>query len=148
MNNVTLAHIGGELVVIGGIAFYFQRKTSALEHQILQLQQENRELVTAIDELGDQMQQLAAMVMQGRQQPRQAPAPVPRQGRTRKDRRPPPVSQVIDSAQRAPPTTKAFSDDNDSGNETLDDRELDRELEQDLQELEESRKCDGDVCEL
>lgn len=148
MNNVTLAHIGGELVVIGGIAFYFQRKTSALEQQILQLQQENRELVTAIDELGDQMQQLAAMVMQGRQQPRQAPTPVPRQGRTRKDRRPPPVSKVIDSAQRAPPTTQAFSDDNDSGNETLDDRELDRELEQDLQELEKSRKCDGDVCEL
>lgn len=153
MNNVTLAHIGGELVVIGGVAFYFHRKTTLLEQQIIQLQKENRELATAIDNLGEQMQQLADFVMQGappthrpRSQPQQTP--VPRQGRPTRPKAPSPAV-AIDNAQRIPPRRRPVpSDDDDSGNETLDDRELDRELEKDLQELESSRSCKGDVCEL
>ena len=156
MNNVTLAHIGGELVVIGGVAFYFHRKTTLLEQQVMQLQKENRELAAAIDNLGEQMEQLAEFVMQGappaprpRQQPQQPQqTPVPRQGRPTRPKAPPPVV-AVDTAQRMPPRRRpAPSDDDDSGNETLDDRELDRELEKDLQELETSRSCEGDVCEL
>lgn len=64
MNNVTLAHIGGDLVLIGGVAFYFHRKTSALQEEINVLKRENKEMSNAIIELQDSLQQLGSIVMQ------------------------------------------------------------------------------------
>ena len=64
MNTVTVAHIGGELLVISGVAFYFHRKTSQLQAEVDVLKKENEDLINSVNELQEQMQQLANFVMQ------------------------------------------------------------------------------------
>lgn len=39
VNTYTLAHLGAELVIIGGLTFWFQRKTSLLQDEINQLRE-------------------------------------------------------------------------------------------------------------
>jgi len=63
MNNITLAHIGGELVLIGGVAFYFQKKTSMLQHEINTLKKDNELMIETIEDLQEGIQQLGSIVM-------------------------------------------------------------------------------------
>lgn len=44
MDTKTLIHVGVEVVVIGGVVFYFQRKTAKLEGEIQILRDENTKL--------------------------------------------------------------------------------------------------------
>ena len=47
MDSKTLTHIGGELIVMAGISFYFQKKCNKLEEQ-------NKELVEAVNVLNQE----------------------------------------------------------------------------------------------
>lgn len=179
MNNITLAHIGGDLVLIGGVAFYFHRKTAALSEEILTLKKENKLLSDAIVELQENFQQLgdAFMQLQGAGGPQQQPqrVQVPPQRRPQQTSQRPPQRQPQPAAQpgalgmmdmmqgfmqqqpvqqptlrkpkRSPKSRRA--DPEDSGIETLDDRDLDKELDTEYQELEKQRgNCEGDVCTM
>ena len=79
MNNITLAHIGGELVLIGGVAFYFHRKTNTLQEDVNTLKKENKELSDAVEDLQENLQRLGTMFMQLQQQlgGRRIPQPQP-----------------------------------------------------------------------
>lgn len=169
MDKITLAHIGGELVIIGGVAFYFHRKTVKMTDRITALEQENAELKEAIQALNDSLQELGMIVMQMRgakmqqaaasQQSPMAPIIMSMM---------PPIHQnkVTEKAIKKPilkkpslpvkPARKTVGD--DSGDETLDEADLDKELEPELSQLNKERKdpsatiakvnCDDGVCKL
>jgi hypothetical protein len=176
MNNTTLAHIGSELLVVGGLAFYFHRKTSGLQDAVLQLQKENRDLIEVINEIQEDMQQLATIVtQQQRQLSGTRPAgpagpsqmkPVPRKPALRDQRAQPVQSQpaaqletVAPQGGTVPPRTVAApssqqskpsptEDTDESGLETLDENELDKELSGEYEKLAKERQCNNGVCEL
>ena len=142
MNNVTLAHIGGEIVLIGGVAFYFHRKTKNLGEQIVTLQKENAELREAIQDLSEQIQQLGNMVMQMRHSHIQTKPTQVQQKPTVQ------VKQVPKkvSVQQPPLQTskiETFSQ--------IEEDDLDKEISEELEELQKGREqnCDEDgVCKL
>lgn len=61
MNKSTLIHIGAEVVVIGGIAIYFQKKNNTLQQQVLLLQQQLDQLSKDHNELGKAVNQLYSL---------------------------------------------------------------------------------------
>lgn len=194
MNNVTLAHIGGDLVLIGGVAFYFHRKTNVLQEELSMLKKDNKELADAMEEIQDNMQQLGAMVMQlqqqmGRGRAPPQPQPQPQQAQPAQPPQPQPqrenfkqpdpmqlqgmmnmmqgvmpgmqqdMAQMMGDAQptsgrkqKSKRARKPKSDSEDSGDETYDDHELDRELageyQQLVQERQDTENCKGDTCQL
>jgi hypothetical protein len=169
MNNVTLAHIGTELVVIGGIAFYFHRKTNLLQTELEALKKENLSLVETLNDMQDNLQQLGNLVMRLQQQiqnPFQHQQTNTRKKPSSNNVQLPPLSQTNKhpTVVSEPPKrtglhrrrVRKHSD--DSASETYDDTELDRELEVEYDKLNKERnknkeeprivECDGDVCEL
>ncbi len=194
MNNITLAHIGGELVLIGGVAFYFHRKTNTLQDDLTALKKENKELADSVEELQGAIQQLGAMVMQLQQgvprfqpQPQPQPKPKPKREHFRQphpqqqqqQQQPNPMQDmmqmmtgmtgmtgigmvpgrqqdigghVITSPRQEAPKKKRRpkSDSEDSGDDTYDDNELDKELAGEYQQLdsERTKKCEGETCQL
>lgn len=178
MDKITLAHIGGEIVLIGGVAFYFHRKTVKMNEQIVALQKENAELKEAIQELNNSLQELGMIVMQMRgaqrasvhqptpqQQSPIAPIimsmmspPMQQNKVTEKAIKKPALPKKQSQQQqqtetfRAMPPRKTDGGD-DSGDETLDEADLDKEIEKELVELSKERtvpkmECDDDVCKL
>ena len=147
MNNVTLAHVGGELVLIGGVAFYFHRKTALLQQELEALKKANAELCESVLELREGMQQLGSMVMQSQQQ---TPPPLrPAEAFTVPPRRQPLQQRKRPKHRKPqPPPQEIPTETDDSDDETIDDRELDRELEGEYTRLTSERKCEGDTCTL
>ncbi len=151
------------MVLIGGIAFYFHRKTNALQEDIEVLKKQYKELAQAFQELQENQQQLGSMVVQLQQVVGRRPAPPsPKQ-------RPPvvPLNNMGGMVQQMIPGLSPMhhdsrparkkkhrrekSDSEDSGDETFDDQELDKELAGEYQQLSNERKknmCEGDVCSL
>ena len=174
MENISLSHIGGELVLIGGIAFYFHRKTNNLQEQITALTEENKELCETIEELKNGLQQLATMIMQNTQQtfsqpvsrsvPQMRHVSQPSAQRQQKSiplRRqvssqqpvPQPVSQPIHQQlthqkQRETFTKTSGGDSDDSGDDTYENDYLDAEIGDELAKLSKETNCDDDQCKL
>lgn len=142
MDNITLAHVGGELVIIGGIVYYFHKKYTNIQDQVNYLKSENEELRALIEELQEGMQQLGAMVMKQTNSPpqRSTPTTQPIQSTLRETMN---VSHKTPKRRRRIPK----SDTEDSGNETYDDRDLDSELAGEFKELD-TQRCQGDFCDL
>jgi len=153
MNNITLAHVGGELVIIGGVAFYFHRKTKSLETELEELKRQTNELKAVINDMQDTIQQLGSMVV--RQSQTQSQTQTQRSKEKEYLTVPPKVSQQSMARQPVskPPRRKQVkkNDSDDSGSETLDDADLDRELATEFKKLNQERsriECNNDVCEL
>ena len=179
MDKITLAHIGGEIVLIGGVAFYFHRKTVKMNEQITALQKENAELKEAIQDLNSSVQELGMLVMQMRNAlgSRASAAsvsattppiimsmglpPFQQQGNkvTEKAIKKPSIKLEPQSSTTTKATVrKVNTGGDDSGDETsLDEADLDKEIEQELSQLSKERKdnptiakvnCDDGVCKL
>ena len=200
MNNITLAHIGGELVVISGVAFYFHKKTTALQAEVDSLKRDNEQLIAAVKDLQQGLQQLGGAIgeLQVSQRPtatrhaarrpetcaaeappRAVPSPQTMTPPARQRPAPRPSTSPLDAMMSAlatempepmqpqvvahtvvtpePPMkrasnkiTRVSSESDDSGDETLDDKDLDKELAGELSKLGKApaMKCDGDVCTL
>jgi len=143
-NNITIAHIGGEIVVIAGIAFYFHKKTGNLQNEITELKKQNVELREAVEHLNESLNQLGAMVMQ-----MNGPNKFINQQTTQLQERTssistkkPKGSSVVLPPKRKKVPKKVMSD--DSGDETLDDNFLDQELQKETNEYD----CEGEMCML
>jgi len=140
MNNTTIAHIGGELVVLSGISFLFYKKTNSLKKDLDLVTEKNKELTEVVNSLQEHIQRLSMAVMQLQESHFQQPKPmrVPQQ---------PPKPVVVQPPKPSviqKPKIEVESDSEDSGDETLDDSVLDKELESELSKL----NCDGDTCKL
>jgi chromosome segregation ATPase len=162
MNNITLAHIGSELVIIGGIAFYFHRKTNMLQTELENLKMENKNLTELVNDMQENLQQLGNVVMHLQQQLHNQSVPHRNRSTKQTSVQLPPLEQVnkhplVDNRKRNSGLhrrrpVKKHSD--DSGSETLDDTELDKELESEYDKLQKERRvhavddCEGDVCSL
>jgi len=149
MNNITLAHMGGEIVVIAGMAFYFHKKTGNLQTQVEELKKQNIELREAVEQLSESLNQLGAMFMQlnngGQPQsflnPNIQDTSKVAQRNVSAPRRPK-QSSVVLPPKKKKVQKKVLSD--DSGDETLDDAFLDKELEKETNEYD----CEGEMCML
>lgn len=153
-----MAHIGGELVIFGCIAYLGYRQLSKLQTEINTLREENKQLAAAVNELQNNIDQLAAIVLQSQQNyPQQPEKRKPRRSRVRPEQR----TTVLDTPPQPQPQRRAPQpqrravvlpdDSDDSGDETLDDKDLDAELASEIQELETQRQrvvCDDDQCQL
>lgn len=130
MNNVTLAHIGGDLVIIGGVAFYFHRKTNFLQEQISDLQKENKELHAVIADLQSNIQDIGTMIYQ-MQRPSTGPRHIPRQ----------PSQRAMYKQQSSP--AHAPKDDLQSSptdEDYFEDGDLDSELANEYKQLDKERQ--------
>ena len=149
MDNMTLAHVGGELVLIGGVAFYFHRKTTLLTEQIEVLKQENKKLAEAIIELQENLNQLGMVIMNAPIQQR-SPLQTPPQHKLKMQAplqpRQESMSSQLKMHHQQGSRKLVEKADSDTGDETLDDRILDQELEE--IEKPQRKKCDKDICEL
>lgn len=199
MNNITLAHIGGELVLVGGIAFYFHKKTSMLQQEIALLKKEMQANTETIEELQDAIQRLGAMVVALQRRPQQpvsrqeqtpvAPAPAVQTPITPPQQAPvqasAPTTQFVQSKPNTAPSAvtsmlgmmhglmepeqtgpvtfppprkdkkkrRPLKEDSDSGEETYDDKDLDKELANEYERLSVERQnsnkvCEGDTCKI
>lgn len=161
MNNVTLAHIGGEMVIIGGLAFYCHKKNTELKNELHKLEEKNTELTEIVNKLQDHLQKLSYAFMQFQENSyqQQQPPPPPQ-----KSVPPPPQKSVSPPPQKSvnlPPRTSrsrplknktpakitSISDDSESGDDTIADTELDKELDTELSKLN-GKDCDGDTCPI
>jgi hypothetical protein len=126
MNNIMMAHIGTELVVIAGVAYYYHRRTSSLQQEVDILKTQNLELVEAIKGLGEDMNKLYSMIRGSVPQPAQ-----PTHAGTT-------AQQPKSSKKKSPPKknkqAKKISN-VDTEDETLDDEDLDEMLRDDYKEL-------------
>jgi uncharacterized membrane protein len=158
MENLNISHIGGELVLIGGVAFYFHRKTNTLQEQITALKEENHELSETMEELKNTIQQLASMVMQI--PPQSQPVYPPRTNTAESTTRPS-LRRRVSSLNRQPvqqaplPQPRVVvvkkhrpRDSEDSGDDTYEDGELDAELGDELAKLNNERECTDEQCQL
>jgi hypothetical protein len=159
LDTKTMAHIGGELVVIAGISFYFYRKTSALQEEIDNLKKQNMELIKAIEEIDSNMQQLYLMV-RGVQPPPPVPVAEPLRtppggikgaGGSRSSPKPGPPKKS------APKRKDRKLDPADTGDETLDEEMMDEMLKEDYKQMKKPppklgvskvEECTDDVCTL
>lgn len=158
MNNVTLAHIGGDLVLIGGVVFYFQKKTSKLAEEIETLKKDNKELNEMVDELTRGMQQLGTMFMQLQQQIKKSntasPVVVQQPVQLTPLQTPLEPTPIFVKSKKAKQVKKStVSMDSSESEETIDDKELDKELTTEYSRLEDERKkktveCTEDKCKL
>src|SRR3990172_12761292 len=78
---LTYSHIGGELLILGGMAFYFHKKTASLQEEINKLKADQDKLKGDLEFLASRMY---GIVNQGKfprpqpvQQPIQPPPPQP-----------------------------------------------------------------------
>lgn len=145
-----MAHIGGELVIISGVVFYFNKRISETNEKLAELQEENEELRGIVAELQSQVNQLGKFcyMMQNGVSMKESGAKedrkivknevheTPQRKLSRKDKRP--LKRVAETV---------TSSDEDSGMETFDDRDLDDELENELEELN-NPICKNGVCTL
>ena len=122
MNNLQIAHIGGTLVLVGGVTFYFNKKVSALETEIEHLQQENKELKNELDTIYNDISDIRKALVYTQHHIFPSSDSTSPKKRKRKD--------VKKPAPEPDP-----SSDSDSGIKTLDDRDLDNLLEQEYNEL-------------
>jgi erythromycin esterase-like protein len=157
MNNVTLAHIGGDLVLIGGLAFYFHKKNNAMMKEITLLKQQNQQLNETIMELQENIQQLGNAFMQFQQMngqmafmDRQPKRNVVQPQTLSQQRRPLQKHNQRRIIEEKPKKNKKMlSDSDDSGDETYDDKDLDKELSKEYTTLAKERDtCKGEQCEL
>jgi hypothetical protein len=157
MDNTTLAHIGAEFVLIGGVAFYFQRKTKNLEEEIEQLKREQQGLINMIESMGESLERLGGIVMAMRgasatPQPVSAfpaavaPTATPVSFPPRPHGKRPHHKKKRSRKQES----SSSSSESSSSDSTIDEKELDKELEGEYKLLKEERTdgCDGDVCEI
>jgi hypothetical protein len=203
MNTVTMAHIGTEMVVIGGIAFYFHRKTQQLQEENKKLSERVEELAGLVEAMQERLGQLigqtdhieaflaaqnaARSAAQARPEPvtllpqpppstlkfatgtGQPPRPTAPQTKARKPAETPPQTPAKKTAKApvatSPPSTapvatsplapwadpKALkqkkvpakpvnNDDTDSGEETFEDEDLDKSLEQEMSQMKQERQ--------
>ncbi len=119
-----LAHAGIEMVVIGGVAFYYYKQISGLNERIKNLEAQNESLIKAVQEHDSYFREILT--------------PGSRSGPKTKSRksRPRPTP--------SPHKSKTFVDDEEI-DEGFGDSDLDAELEKEYQELEE---CENGVCKL
>ena len=68
MNNVTIAHIGGELILMAGISFYFHKKVTTLQHEVTKLHAEHNDLAELVEEMKDVIRQLNINMQRMQQQ--------------------------------------------------------------------------------
>jgi len=150
MNNITLAHIGGELVLIGGVAVFFHKKTATLQQKIDLLSsnfdtltKSNEELVEAFVKLQNHVQHLTSSLMQLQQHisPTVEP-PQPQSVKKTTFNMPKTPSKTFEkpsfSSLKKSAKTKPKVELEDSGDETLEDSVLDKELE--------NESCTNDTC--
>ena len=151
-----MAHVGGELIVFAGITVYFHKKTSALQAQIDALEQENKNLVEGLENVSMRLEQLGSYVMANSDGKQIATRGKPAQNRPVRRRRPAPAStQALGSEPGRTNISAPASEDTDC--ETLDERELDEELQDEYRQLDNNtsekkievvEECDGDTCPI
>jgi len=160
MNNTQLAHIGGELLLVGGISFFLNKKIEDLKEQLgdvqqehndmkegmLQLQQENTQLKQVINELMNRTSSIMNHLQPTSNTPDIKPQPsVVTPVKKKKLRR----KQSSNTTDVPIPSTRIepVDDSSDSGDHTLDDGELDNLLEQEFNNMNTSH-CENGVCTL
>jgi len=172
MNNLLLIHVGCEVILLGGMAFYFQTQISGLKKQVAELKTQNGELIDAINGINDQMEMLYQQLnvifnqqrlnqkdtsgstllndLQSPDQPQKnlkPKPPVPKQLNKPFPKQTNKTMPQINKSNNPVLNKKPKKDPAISGSdyETLDEKELDKELQQEYKELEE---CEGGVCKL
>lgn len=146
MDNQLLAHVGGEVLVVGALAFYFHKQNTELHQQIAILKNTCRELGSAVEELQDSISQIGMVLSGGAARTNPAPTPAPR----RRYPSPPKPQRSKLGRVGTTATVKSGSDSSSSSSDedgTLNDNDLDKELKNELEEMEKMR-CDGDVCTI
>lgn len=122
-----VAHIGAELVIIGGITFYFHKKIKDLSEKVENLEKQNDFYRQAIETHESYLRDLIGTHPQRNHnnRPRRGRLPTPRQQPQRPSHNPPPLPEESDPE--------------------FDNEDLDAELEDVEEDYEE---CDGGVCSL
>lgn len=147
-NTITLAHIGGELVVLAGISFYFQRKISNLQDQVMHLTKDNQGLKSNVDDLNDAVQQLGQMVLQLQQAvfnktlpPQQSQLPPLKRKSSRKQ---------YNMAKKYPEYPQKTMIPQESESEMIGESEVERVVSAELTTLGKAEKdeCSDGVCKL
>jgi len=172
VNTQTLVHVGVELVVIGGLTFWFQRKTSLLQGEIDELRekvagyenviQNQGQLLAKHDQLLRQILGGGGIPPIGGPAPGQSGHPPGGHPSTRPPRGPPPGRRPPPGG--VPGFSPAHPPPQEDEELDLPAEELDRLLQEELGNLESSRspkkkskrtppefielECHGDVCEL
>lgn len=174
MNNLLLIHVGCEVILLGGMAFYFQTQISGLKKQVAELKAQNGELIDAVNNINDQMEVLYKQLnvifsnqqgllnqkdtsgstllndLQSHEQPQKnlkPKPPVPKQLNKAFPKQTTKTTTQMNKSNTPVLNKKPKKDTTISGSdyETLDEKELDKELQQEYKELEE---CEGGVCKL
>ncbi len=130
MNNLDpklIGHIGVEIVVIGGITFYFSKQIKDLNSRIDNLEKQNEFFRQAFETHETYLKQLYG----GRSIPQ--PKQIPKQKRPQKRPQKQPSPPISDN-----------DDESDESDIEFNEEELDEELEEEYQEL----NCDNDSCSL
>jgi hypothetical protein len=149
MNKLQMAHIGGELVLISGVAFYFNKRITETNDKIAELMEENEELRTVVVDLQEKVNQLGRvcyMLQTGVNVQQEKKTIVRNEVHETPKRR---TQEVVKNRKNKNGMKQPvqYSSEEDSGMETFDDRDLDAELEDEIKELNKSRCVDG-TCTL
>ena len=172
MDNQLLAHVGGEILVVGALAFYFHKQNSELHQEIAMLKNTCRELAAAVEELQESVGQIG-MVLGGSRPQRPRPlAPASAQPQTplattplySKPAAPAPAHSHHHSHHKKPnrksklrkhvtvESDSSSSSSSSSEEHTFNDNDLDKELQSEINELDTHRdrgvECQGDVCSI
>lgn len=155
LDKATLIHLGAELVVVGGLTFWFQRKTSALQGEIDNLNEKLgkcHEIIQQQSQIIQQHDQILRQILGGGA-PQSLPSRAPVAPRTSE---PQPSRQAPPSRIRR---TRTPSPSPDKDSEPMED--LDKLLEEEIDVIQKSRKsppaqpeyievdyCVGDECSV
>ena len=176
MDNQLLAHVGGEILVVGALAFYFHKQNSELHQEIAMLKNTCRELAAAVEELQESVGQIGMVLGGSRPQrprplaPASAQPPTPAQTPLAttplysKPAAPAPAHSHHHSHHKKPnrksklrkhvtvESDSSSSSSSSSEEHTFNDNDLDKELQSEINELDTHRdrgvECQGDVCSI
>lgn len=161
MNNTTMAHVGAEIAVLGGVVFYFHRKNSQLQEMIVELAQSNQMLLERIGNLENDMDYLGkALSSMHLKSTQTVPPTTPRQSvkSVKQEKTSQPANLTFEQMQQMMAMMKAQEAKSEPAPEKTviepiqvydNNADLDKELENELGELQTTRVvCDGQTCSL
>ncbi len=140
----TMIHVGVEIVVIGGITFYLNKRISGVQEEIGLLREKVESLETIIQQQNQMISQhenILRQIMGASQGPTQQRPP---QQRPPQQRPPQQYSQKSSKYSYSQPEDSS----DDDGPQELSPEELDVFLESELSDIKEARQCEGDQCTL
>lgn len=145
-----MAHIGGELILISGVAFYFNKRIAETNDKIAELMGENEDLRNTVNELEEKVNQIGRMIymMQNGVNVQQEKKIVKNEVHETPKRKTQEVVRNKKNKNVMKQQVVQYSSEEDSGMETFDDRDLDAELEDEINELNKTRCNKDGTCTL